>query len=138
MADRHQDARRTACTASCRRSTRQDVHADLEHDRRHRDGGIDDFGAAETFTTADATTVENWAVGKGIAEISFWNLAGRQPQVGGPFQYSHAFEPFTSSAAGPAGPAQTPDITDGATPDAATGNLRTVSCPQADVLHGHR
>ena len=28
--------------------------------------GIDDYGAAETFTTGDATTVYNWAVSKGI------------------------------------------------------------------------
>ena len=36
--------------------------------------GIDDFGPAETFTTADAATVENWAVAKGIATLSFWAL----------------------------------------------------------------
>ena len=28
--------------------------------------GIDDYGAAETFTTADAPTIENWATAKGI------------------------------------------------------------------------
>ena len=36
--------------------------------------GIDDFGAAETFTVANATTVYNWAVSKGINTLSFWAL----------------------------------------------------------------
>jgi hypothetical protein len=71
--------------------------------------GIDDFGPAETFTTADATTIENWAVGKGIAEISFWALQrdnGSCPGTGASdscsgvsqstWQFSHTFEPFTS------------------------------------------
>lgn len=34
--------------------------------------GIDDYGKAETLTTADARTVDNWAVGKGAGEISTW------------------------------------------------------------------
>ncbi len=70
--------------------------------------GIDDYGPAETFTTADATTVYNWAVGKGIDEISIWAL---QRDNGGcvgtkgsdscsgiaqsTWQFSHTFEPFT-------------------------------------------
>ena len=36
--------------------------------------GIDDYGPAETFTTADAVTVENWAQTKGIAVLSFWAI----------------------------------------------------------------
>jgi chitinase len=36
--------------------------------------GIDDYGPSETFTTADATTVENWAQAKGIAVLSFWAI----------------------------------------------------------------
>jgi Carbohydrate binding domain/Glycosyl hydrolases family 18 len=71
--------------------------------------GIDDFGAPETFTTANATTVEAWAISKGIAEISFWALQrdnGGCPGTGGSdscsgvsqttWQFSHTFEPFTS------------------------------------------
>jgi chitinase len=71
--------------------------------------GIDDYGAAETFTTADATTVESWAVSQGIAELSFWALQrdnGGCPGTKGSdscsgvsqstWQFSHAFEPFTS------------------------------------------
>ncbi len=71
--------------------------------------GIDDFGAAETFTTANAPTVESWAVSKGIAEISFWALqrdngncvgTGGQDNCSGvsqsTWQFSHVFEPFTS------------------------------------------
>jgi hypothetical protein len=38
------------------------------------DLGVDDFGPAETFTTADARTVESWAASRGLAELSFWNI----------------------------------------------------------------
>jgi hypothetical protein len=75
--------------------------------------GIDDYGAAETFTTADATTVENWAVAKGIASLSFWALErdnGGCPGTGGDgscsgisqstWQFSHMFEPFTGGGGG--------------------------------------
>ncbi|MDT8915968.1 glycosyl hydrolase family 18 protein [Amycolatopsis sp. PS_44_ISF1] len=70
--------------------------------------GVDDYGPAETFTTADATTVYNWAVSKGINTLSFWAL---QRDNGGcpgsaasdtcsgiaqsTWQFSHAFAPFT-------------------------------------------
>ncbi|BBA95911.1 putative chitinase [Actinacidiphila reveromycinica] len=72
--------------------------------------GIDDYGAAETFTTADATTVYNWAVSKGINTLSFWALQrdnGGCPGQGASdscsgisqstWQFSHTFEPFTGS-----------------------------------------
>jgi chitinase len=36
--------------------------------------GVDDFGPAETFTLANATTVTNWAKSQGIASLSFWAL----------------------------------------------------------------
>jgi hypothetical protein len=74
--------------------------------------GIDDYGAAETFTTADATSVESWAVSQGIAELSFWALQrdnGGCVGTGGSdscsgvsqstWQFSHTFEPFTSGTA---------------------------------------
>lgn len=80
--------------------------------------GIDDFGAAETFTTADAATVENWAVNQGIAELSFWALQrdnGGCPGTSGSnscsgisqttWFFSHAFEPFTSGGVTPPPPA---------------------------------
>lgn len=70
--------------------------------------GIDDYGAAETFTTADATAVYDWAVAKGINTLSFWALQrdnGGCPGTGGsdtcsgiaqdPWYFSHTFEPFT-------------------------------------------
>jgi hypothetical protein len=70
--------------------------------------GIDDFGAAETFTTADATTVYNWAVSKGINTLSFWALQrdnGGCPGTGGQdncsgvqqstWQFSRTFAPFS-------------------------------------------
>jgi chitinase len=36
--------------------------------------GIDDFGAAETFSLANAQTVTNWAKTQGIRSLSFWAL----------------------------------------------------------------
>jgi len=70
--------------------------------------GIDDFGPPEIFTTADATTIEHWAVSKHLAELSFWALErdnGGCPGTGGSdscsgisqstWQFSHTFEPFT-------------------------------------------
>src|SRR5713226_8240541 len=71
--------------------------------------GIDDFGPPEIFTTADATTIEHWAVTKHLAELSFWALErdnGGCPGTKGSdscsgisqatWQFSHTFEPFTS------------------------------------------
>jgi len=70
--------------------------------------GIDDFGADETFSTADAITVLNWARGKGIGLLSFWALerdnggcpgtkgAGNCSGLDQPTWYfSHVFEHFT-------------------------------------------
>jgi hypothetical protein len=36
--------------------------------------GVDDVGAAETFTTSDAATVVRWAASKGLSLLSFWAL----------------------------------------------------------------
>ena len=76
--------------------------------------GIDDYGPSETFTTADATTVENWAASQGINTLSFWALQrdnGGCPGVKGSdscsgisqstWYFSHAFEPFTSGGGTP-------------------------------------
>ncbi|WP_405564598.1 glycosyl hydrolase family 18 protein [Streptomyces sp. NBC_01180] len=76
--------------------------------------GIDDFGAAETFTTANATAVYNWAVDKGINTLSIWALQrdnGGCPGQGGSdscsgidqstWQFAHTFEPFTSGSTTP-------------------------------------
>jgi glycosyl hydrolase family 18 (putative chitinase)/carbohydrate binding protein with CBM5/12 domain len=76
--------------------------------------GIDDFGAAETFTTANATSVYNWAVAKGINTLSIWALQrdnGGCPGQGGSdscsgvqqstWQFSHTFEPFTGGSTPP-------------------------------------
>jgi hypothetical protein len=98
--------------------------------------GIDDFGAAETFTTADAPTVESWAVSQGIAELSFWALQrdnGSCPGGGASdscsgvsqstWQFSHTWEPFTSGGATASptptstrSPSPTPSPTHSATP----------------------
>ncbi|GAA3510775.1 chitinase [Actinocatenispora rupis] len=69
--------------------------------------GIDDYGAAETFTTADAPAVESWAESKGLAMLSFWALQrdnGGCPGTGGSdtcsgvdqsiWQFSQAFAAF--------------------------------------------
>ncbi|WP_033212372.1 glycosyl hydrolase family 18 protein [Kitasatospora phosalacinea] len=73
--------------------------------------GIDDFGAAETFTVANATTVYNWAVSKGINTLSFWALqrdnggcpgtSGSDSCSGiaqGTWDFSRIFSKFTSSS----------------------------------------
>ena len=70
--------------------------------------GIDDFGPDETFTQADAVTVEHWARSHGIAFLSFWALqrdnggcpgtkgAGNCSGLTQPAWYfSHTFEPLT-------------------------------------------
>ncbi|MBO1415951.1 glycosyl hydrolase family 18 protein [Streptomyces sp. FH025] len=73
--------------------------------------GIDDYGAAETFTVANANTVYNWAVSKGINTLSFWALqrdnggcvgkAGDDNCSGiaqNTWDFSHIFAPFTSGS----------------------------------------
>ena len=70
--------------------------------------GIDDFGPDETFTQADAVTVEHWARSHGLAELSFWALQrdnGGCPGTKGAgscsgltqpaWYFSHVFESFT-------------------------------------------
>ncbi|MGN5381779.1 carbohydrate binding domain-containing protein [Streptomyces lasalocidi] len=76
--------------------------------------GIDDYGAAETFTTADAASVYDWAVAKGINTLSFWALQrdnGGCPGTGGSdscsgiaqdtWYFSHTFAPFTGGTTTP-------------------------------------
>jgi hypothetical protein len=71
--------------------------------------GIDDFGPDETFSTADAITILNWARHQGLGLISFWALqrdnggcagtkgASTCSGVSQPTWYfSHVFEHFTS------------------------------------------
>lgn len=70
--------------------------------------GIDDFGPDETFSTANALTILNWAQHQGLGLISFWALqrdnggcvgtkgAGTCSGVSQPTWYfSHVFEHFT-------------------------------------------
>jgi hypothetical protein len=98
------------------------------------DLGVDDFGPAETFTLADARTVESWAASRGLAELSFWNVqddnsAGSQLKQT-PYEFSHILEPFTSSATRPAAAgALAPAGTGLAAADPPAGNPRSVSCP---------
>ncbi|MFE2014292.1 glycosyl hydrolase family 18 protein [Streptomyces sp. NPDC059491] len=77
--------------------------------------GVDDFGPAETFTLANARTVYDWAVSKGINTLSFWALqrdngacpggaaadhcSGIQQNT---WDFSHIFAPFTSGTTAPA------------------------------------
>jgi hypothetical protein len=71
--------------------------------------GIDDFGADETFSTADASALLSWAQQQGIGFLSFWALqrdnggcpgtkgAGTCSGVSQPdWYFSHTFEPFTT------------------------------------------
>jgi len=86
--------------------------------------GIDDFGAAETFTTANATTVTNWAKAQGIGSLSFWALQrdnGGCPGTSGAdncsgiaqstWQFSKIMQSFTSGASATTPPATTPTTT---------------------------
>ncbi|HEV3361851.1 MAG TPA: chitinase [Pseudonocardiaceae bacterium] len=70
--------------------------------------GIDDYGPSETFTTADAVTVANWAEHSGLSLLSFWAIerdngscvgtkgAGSCSGVAqSDWYFSHTFEPFT-------------------------------------------
>ena len=70
--------------------------------------GIDDFGTDETFSTADAATILNWAKQQGIGFLSFWALqrdnggcpgtkgAGTCSGLAQPdWYFSHVFEHFT-------------------------------------------
>ena len=70
--------------------------------------GIDDFGAAETFPTADAPALLRWAAGHGIDMLSIWALQrdnGSCPGTKGAtncsgvtqptWYFSHSFEPFS-------------------------------------------
>ena len=92
--------------------------------------GIDDYGAAETFQTSDASTVLNWANSQGIAEISFWALqrdnggcvgTGGSDSCSGIAQstwfFSNTFEPFTS---GSTPPPPTNDFSVGVSPTSAS------------------
>ena len=70
--------------------------------------GIDDFGAAETFSTSQAPALASWAAAHGLGELSMWALqrdngncpgtkgAGACSGVAQPAWYfSHVFEPFS-------------------------------------------
>ncbi|MEU5216844.1 glycosyl hydrolase family 18 protein [Streptomyces sp. NPDC020807] len=77
--------------------------------------GVDDFGPAETFTLANARTVYDWAVSKGINTLSFWALQRDNGACPGgaaanhcsgieqnTWDFSRIFSPFTSGTTAPA------------------------------------
>jgi chitinase len=86
--------------------------------------GVDDFGPAETFTIANATTVTNWAKTQGIASLSFWAL---QRDNGGcpggaaadncsgvsqsTWQFSKIMQSFTSGTSSTTPPTTSPTTT---------------------------
>ncbi|MCX0247477.1 glycosyl hydrolase family 18 protein [Streptomyces drozdowiczii] len=91
--------------------------------------GIDDYGPAETFTTANAPVVYDWAVSKGVGTLSFWALQrdnGGCPGTGGSdtcsgiaqdtWYFTHTFAPFTGGGSGPV----TDDYSVAVTPSSAT------------------
>ncbi|MFI9380057.1 glycosyl hydrolase family 18 protein [Kutzneria sp. NPDC052558] len=82
--------------------------------------GRDDYGSSgetgppEIFTVANATTVYNWAVSKGINTLSFWALQRDNGGCNGTpgndscsgiqqntWDFSHVFAPFTSGSTPP-------------------------------------
>lgn len=73
--------------------------------------------------------MEQWAAARGLAELSFWNVqddntAGSHVKKN-PYEYSHIFEPFTSSAV-----SSTQSLA-AASSVAQHGNFRSLSCPSA-------
>jgi chitinase len=89
--------------------------------------------------------VENWAVSKGIAEISFWALqrdngncvgTGGQDNCSGvaqsTWQFSHAFEPFTSGT----GSSPSPTPSHSATPTPTPTQSTTPPPPGGIVVNG--
>ncbi|HET9058811.1 MAG TPA: glycosyl hydrolase family 18 protein, partial [Acidimicrobiales bacterium] len=96
--------------------------------------GIDDYGAAETFTTADAPTVESWAASNGLGELSYWAVQrdnGGCPGTGGSsscsgvsqatWYFDQQFEPFTSGAPAPG------EAPFGGTPAAVPGTVQAAN-----------
>lgn len=91
--------------------------------------GVDDFGPAETFSLANATTVYNWAVAKGVNTLSFWALQRDNGSCPGgaaadgcsgiaqnTWDFSRIFAPFTTGNGGPV----TNDFSLGLSPAAGT------------------
>ncbi|MGW4161875.1 glycosyl hydrolase family 18 protein [Streptomyces sp. NPDC004788] len=115
--------------------------------------GVDDFGPAETFTLANARTVYDWAVSKGIDTLSFWALQRDNGGCAGgaaadncsgiaqnTWDFSHVFAPFTSGTTAPAddfsltaGPASG-TVTAGATATTTIGTAVTSGAAQSVSL----
>ena len=79
--------------------------------------GIDDYGAGETFTTADAAPVESWAASRGIGFLSYWAIErdnggcvgtkGKDTCSGvaqSTWQFTKAFEKFNGGGSQPPPP----------------------------------
>ena len=100
--------------------------------------GRDDYGSSgetgppEIFTVANASTVYNWAVSKGINTLSFWALQRDNGGCNGTpgndlcsgiaqntWDFSHVFEPFTN---GSTPPPPTNDFSVSVTPGSAAVN----------------
>ncbi|QFZ20815.1 carbohydrate binding domain-containing protein [Saccharothrix syringae] len=90
--------------------------------------GVDDYGPAETFQVADARTVYDWAIAKGVNTLSFWALQrdnGGCPGgaaadncsgiAQGTWEFSRIFAPFTGGGT----PNPVNDFTLGVTPSSA-------------------
>jgi chitinase len=106
--------------------------------------GVDDFGQAETFTLANATTVTNWAKTQGIAALSFWAL---QRDNGGcpggsaadncsgvaqsTWQFSHIMQSFTSG-----GSSTTPPTTPPTTKPTTSPTTRPPTTPPTTTPAG--
>ncbi|PJI94026.1 chitinase [Luteimicrobium subarcticum] len=114
--------------------------------------GIDDFGAAETFTVANAQTVYTWAKAQGVGFLSFWALqrdnggcvgtAGANECSGiaqDTWAFSKIFAPFTSgSTSTPTStptatstPTTTPTVTPTTTPTKTATPTATATTPSS-------
>ena len=112
--------------------------------------GVDDYGTAETFTTADATTIKNWATSKGISTLSFWALqrdngncavgtVGSDSCSGvsqSTWYFSNTFEPFTSGGSTPPPPTNDFSISDSPSSAAVNPGSGTTSTISTAITSG--
>jgi len=111
--------------------------------------GIDDYGAAETFTQADASTVLGWAQQKGISTLSFWALerdnggcvgTGGSDSCSGISQstwyFSHTLAPFTSGTTTPPPPANGFSVALSPTSGSVTAGAKATATVSTAVTSG--
>ncbi|GAA2103083.1 glycosyl hydrolase family 18 protein [Kitasatospora saccharophila] len=111
--------------------------------------GVDHYGPAETFGTADAAAVESWAEDRGIGTLSFRSLQrdnGGCPGTAGSdscsgtaqdnWQFSRAFQPFTDPPPVHHSPSPTPSSPSPSITDEGPSFLMHVSRDAGSAVAG--